>query len=233
MVNIKKNIQNITSNIQSAQKKFGRSQNSVQLLAASKSRTINEILDAIRAGQRIFGESYVQEGVDKIVFFQKKYLKLSLEWHFIGNIQSNKTNQVSKNFDWVHTISRSKIAQRLNDQRPKGMKPIQVLIQVNTSNERNKFGVTDTEIFPLAKLISSLPNLKLRGLMSIPHNKSEYQSQFSSFLKLVNLKKKLNLKYPFLDTLSMGMSNDMHAAIAAGSTIVRIGTAIFGIRNYD
>ncbi|MDW2099939.1 YggS family pyridoxal phosphate-dependent enzyme, partial [Vibrio sp. 1751] len=155
------------------------------------------------------------------------------EWHFIGPIQSNKSRLVAEHFDWVHTIDRTKIAQRLNDQRPSELKPLQVLIQVNTSGEASKSGVTEAEVFELAELISRLPNLTLRGLMSIPANVSDYESQLREFQKLATLKQTLEAQFPEIDTLSMGMSGDMTAAIEAGSTMVRIGTAIFGARDYS
>ncbi|MDW1892285.1 YggS family pyridoxal phosphate-dependent enzyme, partial [Vibrio sp. Vb1574] len=155
------------------------------------------------------------------------------EWHFIGPIQSNKSRLVAEHFDWVHTIDRAKIAQRLNEQRPQELKPLQVLIQVNTSGEDSKSGVSDAEIFELAELISRLPNLTLRGLMSIPANVSDYDAQLREFEKLATLKQALEQQYPEIDTLSMGMSGDMTAAIEAGSTMVRIGTAIFGARDYS
>ncbi len=233
MDNIEINIQNITSQIAVAAEKCGRARESVQLLAVSKTKPIKAILDAYQAGQRQFGENYVQEGVDKVQYFAQHHPELDLEWHFIGPIQSNKTRPVAEHFAWVHTISRDKIAQRLNDQRPEGMAPLQVLIQVNTSGEQSKSGITDEQVFELAELISSLPNLTLRGLMSIPENVSDYQSQYAAFKQLAELQQQLQQKYPSVDTLSMGMSGDMDAAIAAGSTIVRIGTAIFGARDYN
>ncbi|MDF5474102.1 YggS family pyridoxal phosphate-dependent enzyme, partial [Vibrio parahaemolyticus] len=140
---------------------------------------------------------------------------------------------VAEHFDWGHTIDRTKIAQRLNDQRPSELKPLQVLIQVNTSGEASKSGVTEAEVFELAELISRLPNLTLRGLMSIPANVSDYESQLREFQKLATLKQTLEAQFPEIDTLSMGMSGDMTAAIEAGSTMVRIGTAIFGARDYS
>ncbi len=233
MDNIEINIQNITSQIAVTAEKCGRARESVQLLAVSKTKPIKAILDAHQAGQRMFGENYVQEGVDKVQYFAQHHPELDLEWHFIGPIQSNKTRPVAEHFSWVHTISRDKIAQRLNDQRPMGMAPLQVLIQVNTSGEQSKSGITDEQVFELAELISSLPNLTLRGLMSIPENVSDYQSQYAAFTQLAELQQQLQQKYPSVDTLSMGMSGDMDAAIAAGSTIVRIGTAIFGARDYN
>jgi pyridoxal phosphate enzyme (YggS family) len=235
MNSIQQNIEQITSQIESAQQKCGRPRESVQLLAVSKTKPVDAILEAAQAGQRAFGENYVQEGASKVAHFSKQHPELQIEWHFIGPIQSNKSRLVAENFAWVHTVDRAKIAQRLNDQRPAGSEPIQVLMQVNTSGETSKSGLDENEIFALAELISSLPNLTLRGLMSIPANVSDYSSQLAAFTQLANLKEKLAQKYPeqSIDTLSMGMSGDMEAAIEAGSTMVRIGTAIFGARDYS
>ncbi|MDA0148550.1 YggS family pyridoxal phosphate-dependent enzyme [Vibrio sp. LaRot3] len=234
MSSIQQNIEQITSQILAAQQKCGRTQESVQLLAVSKTKPNQAVLEAAQAGQTAFGENYVQEGVDKIAYFSEHHPDLKLEWHFIGPLQSNKTRPVAENFAWVHTIDRAKIAQRLNDQRPSTMNKLQVLIQVNTSAESSKSGVDDQQVFELAELIYSLPNLTLRGLMSIPANVADYQSQLQAFNQLAELKDALSARYPDLnlDTLSMGMSGDMEAAIEAGSTMVRIGTAIFGARDY-
>ncbi|MGY3570854.1 YggS family pyridoxal phosphate-dependent enzyme [Vibrio paucivorans] len=233
MSSIQQNIEHITSQIESAQQKCGRPRDSVQLLAVSKTKPNEAILEAAQSGQRAFGENYVQEGVEKVQHFNQHHADIDIEWHFIGPIQSNKTRHVAEHFAWVHTVDRAKTAQRLNDQRPEYMPAIQVLIQVNTSGEASKSGATDTEVFELAELISSLPNLTLRGLMSIPANVSDYQSQLSAFKQLAELKDKLAKQYPDINTLSMGMSGDMDAAIEAGSTMVRIGTAIFGARDYS
>ncbi|MCG9789643.1 YggS family pyridoxal phosphate-dependent enzyme [Vibrio mediterranei] len=233
MTSIQQNIELITSQIAQAEQKCGRAQGDVQLLAVSKTKPIEAILDACQAGQRRFGENYVQEGVSKVAHFNEQHGDIDIEWHFIGPIQSNKTRPVAEHFDWVHTVDRAKIAQRLNDQRPEGMQPIQVLIQVNTSSEASKSGVDSEQVLELAQLISLLPNLTLRGVMSIPENVSDYQSQFIAFKALAEVKILLAEKYPQVDTLSMGMSGDMEAAIEAGSTIVRIGTAIFGARDYS
>ncbi|USE00228.1 YggS family pyridoxal phosphate-dependent enzyme [Vibrio sp. SCSIO 43133] len=233
MTSIQQNIELITSQIAQAEQKCGRAQGDVQLLAVSKTKPIEAILDACQAGQRRFGENYVQEGVSKVVHFNEQHGDIDIEWHFIGPIQSNKTRPVAEHFDWVHTVDRAKIAQRLNDQRPQGMKPIQVLIQVNTSSEASKSGVDSEQVLELAQLISSLPNLTLRGVMSIPENVSDYQSQLIAFKALAEVKNLLAEKHSQVDTLSMGMSGDMEAAIEAGSTIVRIGTAIFGARDYS
>lgn len=235
MTSIQQNIEQITSQIEVAQQKCGRGRDSVQLLAVSKTKPVEAILEAAQAGQVAFGENYVQEGANKVAHFTQHHPELHLEWHFIGPIQSNKSRHVAESFDWVHTIDRTKIAQRLNDQRPEGLEPIQVLIQVNTSGEASKSGIDDDEIFALAELISQLPNLTLRGLMSIPANVSDYESQLAAFTQLATLKEKLAHHFPDqnIDTLSMGMSGDMEAAIEAGSTMVRIGTAIFGARDYS
>lgn len=235
MNSIQQNIEQITSQIANAQQKCGRPRDSVQLLAVSKTKPTEAILEAARAGQLAFGENYVQEGAEKVAYFNQHHPELALEWHFIGPIQSNKSRHVAENFAWVHTVDRAKIAQRLNDQRPAGSPPIQVLMQVNTSGEMSKSGLNQSEIFALAELISSLPNLTLRGLMSIPANVSDYASQLAAFQQLAELQKTLIHRYPDqqLDTLSMGMSGDMEAAIEAGSTMVRIGTAIFGARDYS
>lgn len=235
MTSIQQNIEQITSQIEVAQQKCGRGRDSVQLLAVSKTKPVEAILEAAQAGQVAFGENYVQEGANKVAHFTQHHPELNLEWHFIGPIQSNKSRHVAESFDWVHTVDRTKIAQRLNDQRPEGLEPIQVLIQVNTSGEASKSGIDDDEIFALAELISQLPNLTLRGLMSIPANVSDYESQLAAFTQLATLKEKLAHHFPDqnIDTLSMGMSGDMEAAIVAGSTMVRIGTAIFGARDYS
>lgn len=233
MSSIQQNLEHITSQIENAQQKCGRPRSSVQLLAVSKTKPVEAILEAAQAGQRAFGENYVQEGCDKVQFFAEHHPELDLEWHFIGPLQSNKTRQIAEHFDWMHTIDRTKIAQRLSEQRPAHLPPLQVLIQVNTSGEASKSGICENDLFTLAELISGLPNLTLRGLMSIPENVPDYPSQLAAFRQLAALKDRLAEKYDGIDTLSMGMSGDMEAAIEAGSTIVRIGTAIFGQRDYS
>lgn len=235
MTSIQHNIEQITSQIESAQQKCGRALGTVQLLAVSKTKPVEAILEAAQAGQASFGENYVQEGANKVAYFTEHHPNLKLDWHFIGPIQSNKSRLVAENFAWVHTIDRAKIAQRLNDQRPPELPSLQVLIQVNTSGESSKSGINDAEIFELAELISTLPNLTLRGLMSIPANVADYSEQLEAFTQLAQLKNKLAERFPQqnIDTLSMGMSGDMQAAIEAGSTMVRIGTAIFGARDYS
>lgn len=233
MSSIQQNIEQITSQIDASLQKCGRPRDSVQLLAVSKTKPVTDIFAAAQVGQRAFGENYVQEGADKVDYFRQNHPELELEWHFIGPIQSNKTRIVAENFAWVHTVDRAKIAQRLNDQRPEGLAPLQVLIQVNTSGEASKSGASGEEIFALAELISTLPNLTLRGLMSIPASTPDYAAQLGAFTELAELQRSLAQRLPdvTLDTLSMGMSGDMDAAIEAGSTMVRIGSAIFGARS--
>ncbi|WP_273130783.1 YggS family pyridoxal phosphate-dependent enzyme [Vibrio caribbeanicus] len=235
MTSIQHNIEQITSQIEAIKQKCHRTQDTVQLLAVSKTKPVEAILEAANAGQRAFGENYVQEGSEKVAYFASHHPELELEWHFIGPIQSNKSRYVAENFHWVHSVNKAKLAQRLNDQRPEGLPPLQVLIQVNTSGETSKSGINDDEIFSLAELISSLPNLTLRGLMSIPAQTSNYEEQLSAFGELANLQQTLKNRFSNqqIDTLSMGMSGDMQAAIESGTTMVRIGTAIFGQRDYS
>ncbi|UXI01705.1 YggS family pyridoxal phosphate-dependent enzyme [Photobacterium sp. TY1-4] len=233
MSSIKQNIEQVISEITAASEKCGRTANSVQLLAVSKTKPIAAIDEAIAAGQLAFGENYVQEGVDKIQHFADHPQAAQLSWHFIGPIQSNKTRPIAEHFDWVHSVDRLKIARRLSEQRPAHLPPLNVLLQVNTSGEASKSGIRFDELAALADDIAALPNLVLRGLMSIPQKAEDYDSQLSAFRALADAQQKLQAKHPQLDTLSMGMSGDMEAAIAAGSTIVRIGTAIFGARDYS
>ncbi|MDX1304140.1 YggS family pyridoxal phosphate-dependent enzyme [Photobacterium sp.] len=232
MSSIKQNIEQVITQITSAAEKCGRATDSVQLLAVSKTKPIAAIDEAITAGHRAFGENYVQEGVEKVQHFADSPYADQLVWHFIGPIQSNKTRLIAEHFDWVHSIDRAKIARRLSEQRPTGLPPLNVLLQVNTSNEESKSGVSFAELPALADEIASMPNLVLRGLMSIPQQADSYDSQYAAFKSLADAQQQLRAKHPQLDTLSMGMSGDMEAAIAAGSTMVRIGTAIFGARDY-
>ncbi|GAD78603.1 YggS family pyridoxal phosphate-dependent enzyme [Vibrio ezurae] len=233
MQTIQSNLEHIHQQIKDSERKFGRLTHSVQLLAVSKTKPKQAVLDACQAGQRQFGENYVQEGVEKIQYFQEHHNDLAIEWHFIGPIQSNKTRPISESFDWVHSIDRLKIAQRLNDQRPNHLDPLQVLVQVNTSGEESKSGINASQALELAAAINALPNLTLRGLMSIPAAVSSYEEQLQAFNQLKDLFDQIKSQYPQVDTLSMGMSGDMEAAIEAGSTMVRIGTAIFGARDYS
>ena len=203
-----------------------RPANSVKLLAVTKTKPVSDIVQAYEAGHRLFGENYVQEGVDKI---QQLSELDDIEWHFIGPLQSNKTRPVAENFDWVHSIDRLKIAQRLNDQRS-AHKKLNVCIQVNIDNEASKAGVPPEVVNLLAEQISNMPNLTLRGLMTIPKAQQNAEMQRKSLSAMNALFVQLQTKYPQIDTLSMGMSNDMQLAIECGSTMVRIGSAIFGSR---
>lgn len=203
-----------------------RAPNSVQLLAVSKTKPVSDIVLAYEAGQRLFGENYVQESVEKIQALQELS---DIEWHFIGPLQSNKTRPVAEHFDWVQSIDRLKIAQRLNDQRTPH-KQLMVCIQVNINNEDNKSGVVESEVLPLAEQISQMNNLCLRGVMAIPAANQSAQQQRQTFNKMHDLYMQLKDIYPQVDTLSMGMSADLAPAITCGATMVRLGTAIFGAR---
>lgn len=216
------------SRINQAAQNCSRLPSDISLLAVSKTKPINDIIAAYEAGQRQFGENYVQEGETKITALAADYP--DIEWHFIGPLQSNKTKIVAEHFDWMHTVSRDKIAQRLNDQRPDSKLPLNVCIQVNISQEDSKSGVDANQVATLALTISQLPNLMLRGLMAIPTATDNTQLQQQEFANLKVLYDQLKLQYPSIDTLSMGMSGDMDIAIANGSTMVRIGSAIFGER---
>lgn len=224
---IAQNIKSIRAQITDYEKKYARQPGSVQLLAVSKTRPIEDIHAAFSENQLHFGENYLQDALSKIENIPNQ----SLEWHFIGPIQSNKTRQIAQNFSWLHTIERLKIAQRLSEQRDSEQKPLNVCIQVNTSGESRKSGVSIEETLTLAKQVSLLPNIKLRGLMSIPATTNDFELQRQPFRLLRELKDELEYQGIELDTLSMGMTNDMEAAIAEGSTMVRIGTAIFGQRD--
>jgi pyridoxal phosphate enzyme (YggS family) len=204
-----------------------RPSNAVKLLAVSKTKPVCDIVQAYKAGQRLFGENYVQEGVEKI---QNLHSLDDIEWHFIGPLQSNKTRLVAEHFDWVQAVDRIKIAQRLNDQVSPN-KTLNVCIQVNIDDDENKAGISVSELNDFAKAISGLPNLRLRGLMTIPKANQSQAEQTTSFARMATLFESLKKQYSSVDTLSMGMSGDMQNAIDNGSTMVRVGTAIFGSRN--
>ena len=216
------------SRINQAAQNCSRSSAEISLLAVSKTKPISDIVAAYQAGQRLFGENYVQEGETKITALQANYP--DIEWHFIGPLQSNKSKIVAEHFDWMHTLSRDKIAQRLHEQRPSNKPPLNVCIQVNISQEESKSGVNAEDVATLALTINSLSKLTLRGLMAIPTATNDEQIQQQEFAQLKQLFDQLKQQYPSVDTLSMGMSNDMDIAIANGSTMVRIGSAIFGER---
>ncbi|MFC0226459.1 YggS family pyridoxal phosphate-dependent enzyme [Serratia aquatilis] len=232
MSTIQQSLQNVRSRIDAAAQGCERIPQEVTLLAVSKTKPVEAIAEAIAAGQRAFGENYVQEGVDKIQYFAQQPEGYDLEWHFIGPLQSNKSKLVAEHFSWCHTIDRQRIAQRLSDQRPVGMPPLNVLIQINISDEQSKSGIVLSELPALAAAVAALPNVTLRGLMAIPAPEEDYQQQLAVFRQMHDAFLALKQRYPQVDTLSMGMTDDMAAAIAAGSTMVRIGTAIFGARNY-
>ena len=226
-MSISQNLAQIQQQIESLSAQFQRE--NVRLLAVSKTKPVSAIEEAIQAGQKAFGENYVQEGVEKIAYFNQQ---ADLEWHFIGPLQSNKTKLVAAHFDWIQTVDRLKIAQRLSEQRPAGKAPLNVLIQINISDEASKSGIAPEEMLPLAKEIALLPNLKLRGLMAIPKPEHEPAQQKIALGKMQQLFNRLQTEFEGIDTLSMGMSDDMAAAIECGSTKVRIGTAVFGARDY-
>jgi hypothetical protein len=204
----------------------------VTLLAVSKTFGADAVIVAADAGQVAFGENYLQEAVNKIVEVQVLRPELHLEWHFIGSIQSNKTRPIAENFSWVHAVDREKIAQRLSEQRPKDLPPLNICLQVNVSGEASKSGVSPEELPALAKAVVGLPNIQLRGLMAIPEPEADPAKQRAPFALLRELQKQLAEMGIHTDTLSMGMSGDMQAAIAEGATMVRIGSAIFGKRDY-
>jgi pyridoxal phosphate enzyme (YggS family) len=233
MSTIAHKLQAVDATIRAASNTAGRDRASIQLLAVSKSFPAEAVLEAIAAGQRAFGENYLQEALDKMAAVAAALPAAPIEWHFIGPIQSNKTRPIAAGFDWVHTVERLKIAQRLSEQRPAGMAPLNICIQVNTSGEASKSGAAADEVEALARQITLLPNLKLRGLMTIPELETDKARQRAGFARLRLLADGLRAGGIELDTLSMGMSADLAAAIAEGATIVRVGSAIFGVRNYD
>jgi pyridoxal phosphate enzyme (YggS family) len=223
---IANNIANVRAQMAAACQTTGRAPGSVQLLAVSKTWSADAVRTAHAAGQTDFGENYIQEAVDKITALRD----LPLVWHCIGPIQSNKTRLVAEHFDWVHSVDRLKIAQRLSEQRPEHLPPLQVCIQVNVDGGDNKSGVSPQELAALAKAVAALPRLQLRGLMTIPEPAETEVQMRAVHRQAKDLFEQLRAQGLPLDTLSMGMSADMVAAIAEGSTMVRVGTAIFGKR---
>jgi pyridoxal phosphate enzyme (YggS family) len=237
MTNIEQNIAAVRARIQQSCHKACRSADEVTLLAVSKTVSIDAIRVAIASGQREFGENYVVEGVEKIEALAAERVKFDLQWHCIGPIQSNKTRLVAQHFDWVHTLDRIKIAERLSEQRSAMAAPLQVCIQVNIDGSSSKSGVLPDDVVPLALSISQLPHLQLRGIMAIPDalpygdqfaiNNIAVEAIYAPARKVFNQLKAL---YNTVDTLSIGMSADLEPAIMAGSTMVRVGSAIFGSR---
>lgn len=226
MPEISLRLQQVYEQIANYLKEFNREPDSVQLVAVSKTQPLSALHEAIKAGLTVFGENYLQEALIKMAALKEH----SLEWHFIGPIQSNKTGAIASGFDWVHSIDRFKIAQHLSRHRPSDRTPLQVLIQVNTSGESSKSGCRLDELAELSAQISSLPGLQLRGLMTLPAPIDDFEQQRRPFRQLREALQTLKLEFPQMDTLSMGMSNDLRAAIAEGATMVRLGTAIFGPR---
>ncbi|MBI2961231.1 MAG: YggS family pyridoxal phosphate-dependent enzyme [Betaproteobacteria bacterium] len=226
MATIEKNMQAVKMCIAAACAGAGRSAGEVLLVAVSKTHPPEAVREAVRAGQRDFGENYVQEALGKIAALADA----ALAWHFIGPIQSNKTRAIAENFRWAHTVDREKIAVRLSDQRPEHLPALQVCIEVNVSGEETKSGVAPEALGALAKSVCALPRIKLRGLMAIPEPSTDMALARRRFRMLRELRDDLNRDGLALDTLSMGMSADLEAAIAEGATIVRVGAAIFGER---
>ncbi len=227
MTSISERLQAVRAGIDAAAISAGRDPQQVHLLAVSKAHPATAIREAFAAGQRRFGENYLQEALDK----QMQLGDLAIEWHFIGPIQSNKTQPIARHFDWAHSVDRLKIAQRLSMARPDHLPPLQICLQVNVSKEETKSGLAAEEAAELAHAVSALPHLQLRGLMAIPAPTNDVDLQRAQFRQVRELFESLQQQGLMLDTLSIGMSDDYPAAIAEGSTMVRIGSAIFGPRN--
>jgi len=227
MQSIAEKLKAVRGQIDNSMQRFQRTPGSVKLLAVSKTHPVETIREAYRLGVRDFGENYAQEAVGKIV----QIAAPDISWHFIGPIQSNKTREIAEHFQWVHSVDRLKIAVRLNEQRPAELPPLNVCIQVNISQEDSKSGLALADAPALCDALSSMPRLRLRGLMAIPAPCEDFEQQRRVYRPLAAVFRELSYRYPYFDTLSIGMSSDYDAAIAEGSTIVRIGTAIFGNRS--
>ena len=224
---IRTRLETVRERIRRAERLYGREPGSVKLLAVSKTRSASDLLQAMQSGQRLFGESYLQEALEKM----RELDQQDAEWHYIGRIQSNKTRLIAENFDWVHSVDKPSLARRLNDQRPGNLPPLHICLQVKLDQEETKGGLTPEQTAELAALCREFPRLRLRGLMTLPAVAEGLAAQRRPFQQLHRLMARLNTPENPLDTLSMGMSGDLEAAIAEGATIVRIGTAIFGPRN--
>ena len=233
MSTIEQNLQAVRDSIAQAALEARRAPGDVTLLAVSKTFGADAVLAAMRAGQAAFGENYLQEALDKIAAVKLALPQGALAWHFIGPIQSNKTRPIAEHFDWVHTVEREKIAARLSEQRPAGLPDLNICLQVNISGEASKSGVAPADLPALAHAVAQLPRLRLRGLMAIPEPETDITLQRAAFAQLRALYEQLNADGLALDTLSMGMSADLRAAVLEGATIVRVGSAIFGSRNYS
>ena len=223
-------LQAVDAQIVAAARNAGRNPSDIALLAVSKTFGPDAVLEAYAAGQRAFGENYLQEALDKVAALKDR--APDIEWHFIGPLQSNKTRPVAEHFSWVHSVDRLKIAQRLSEQRPPGLAPLNICLQVNVSGEASKSGCAPQELPALAHAVAALPNLRLRGLMAIPEPAATEAAQRVPLRALRLLAEQLRSEGLALDTLSMGMSSDLAAAVAEGATMVRIGTAIFGERDH-
>ncbi|MBT9513021.1 MAG: YggS family pyridoxal phosphate-dependent enzyme [Acidovorax sp.] len=236
MTTIANNLQQVLGRMAQACTAAGRDPASVGLLAVSKTFAADAVLEAVAAGQRAFGENYIQEGVDKIAALRAAAPGVALQWHCIGPIQSNKTRPVAEHFDWVHTVDRLKIAERLSAQRPEHLPPLHICIQVNIDGGPTKSGVAPADALELARAVAKLPRLVVRGLMAIPDHAPELEAQLAIHMRAKALFDQIFvLKEPGLaqfDTLSLGMTADLEAAIQAGSTLVRVGTGVFGGRSY-
>jgi pyridoxal phosphate enzyme (YggS family) len=228
MSSVEAKLQQVRTRIATACETSQRPVQSVTLLAVTKTFGPQAVRDALAAGQHAFGENYVQEALEKIESLGD--VRERLEWHLIGPLQSNKTRVVAANFDWVHTIDRLKLAERLSAQRPEHLPPLQVCLQINISGEASKSGIASDDALALAQAVSPLPRLRLRGLMAIPETQGDFDAQRAPHRALARLLYELNAAGQALDTLSMGMSADLEAAIAEGASIVRVGSAIFGAR---
>jgi pyridoxal phosphate enzyme (YggS family) len=227
MTNSKTRLQSVMNFIKLAEQQANRPQDSVQLLAVSKTWPAFRLRELAEAGQTRFGENYLQEALEKIAALTD----LALEWHFIGPVQSNKTREIAAHFDWVESVDRLKIAKRLSDQRPANLPPLNICLQVNIDNESSKSGVQPDKLMELAAAVNQLDNIRLRGLMVIPAIAETVEQQLDAFGRAQQLFSQLKTAHRDVDTLSMGMSADMQAAITQGSTMVRIGTALFGERH--
>lgn len=233
MISIADNLDKVSKSIKKAETDSARPEGSVSLLPVSKTQSAETLTAAIELGLDCFGENYLNEALAKQNALQEclsEQAYQALVWHFIGPIQSNKTRAIAEHFDWVQSLDRIKIAKRLNEQRPTQRQPLAVCIQVNVDDEATKSGISLTELDALAEQVAELPNLQLRGLMAIPAAKASAEQQAQSFARMQQAFKQLKAQYPSVDTLSMGMSGDMALAIAHGSTMVRVGTALFGAR---
>ncbi|BBR37867.1 YggS family pyridoxal phosphate enzyme [Aeromonas veronii] len=223
----------VKERIAQAAERASRNLQQIRLLAVSKTKPVEAVMAAHAAGQRCFGESYAQEAATKIDTLRQQPEYCDIEWHFIGPLQSNKSKLVAERFDWVQSVDRDKLIDRLNNQRPASMAPLNVCLQINISGESSKSGTSEQEIFRLAELVSLSDRLVLRGLMAIPEHTSDETVLAAQMTRMQTLFTELARQYPTVDTLSMGMTEDLELAIAHGSTMVRVGTAIFGARDYS